>query len=878
MLAQLFWNAANLWPLAVFAGVALLLLVLVIYPVQLRAINPRWQWVLPLARVMAIVAIVVSILQPTLVRERTQQEHGALIVLLDRSASMGIADSRLTPAQRVALADAVGSLPDGARQAGAPESLRSIRDLRRRVDAAVRAGSDLEYARLTDRQVQRRSEDFEASIAEVAGSADELAKSLVKVALPDAIKSKLQVLQKSPAPAERAAWRKDISELLGPLEQALEQKQAESDAALYAKDAAVRQAADKTAAESRLQLAEQAIVNEKSGLLRQLPPEVPLYGYSFAESTTPMPLRSRGANVRRLFVEADGTQSRIGSAIMASTEAMMSTPVRGVVVFSDGRATAESLAARAGLLEVPVYGVVCGQERSFTDLAIASVEMPASAYAGEDIVIRATIGATNVPAGEYEVTMRCGSYMDKRKVKLATTGSADVEFPFKPEEAGVLPVQLELKAIDGEASTQNNSFSRPVKIIQDRLNVLVVTSAPTWDYQYVRNALTRAKWAKVTDVIVEQGQLSLKPELLAEQDVIVLIEPRVSAFTPQQIDALHRAVTEKGSSVIVTAGTTEQLDAMASNPLMADLLPYRAASSPVWRSWPGDRPAFRVVPAPGTTGIDALRLAEDAQDSEARWGSLPGIYHYLSIPQLKPNVIRNLLVERESQLPVLLESRLGIGRVVFFGVHESWRWRFRVGERDQDRFWQQLIRYSAEEPYAVVSKNMALDLDRVAVRVGENVRVRVRSTSANVKGTPELEVRQDDKLIRIEQLVAVGTLQPGRYAASIGDLPAGSYKVSARLPGDVERLELPLEVRKGMAEELADLSADPSTMAQLAAATGGAAVRLDQVGELHRQLAQLEHRSGSIVEIPLWTSGYTFLFILACLSVEWGVRKVAGLA
>ena len=44
-----------------------------------------------------------------------------------------------------------------------------------------------------------------------------------------------------------------------------------------------------------------------------------------------------------------------------------------------------------------------------------------------------------------------------------------------------------------------------------------------------------------------------------------------------------------------------------------------------------------------------------------------------------------LLVERDSNSPVMTESRLGLGRVFFMGADETWRWRFKSGEADFDR-------------------------------------------------------------------------------------------------------------------------------------------------------------------------------------------------
>ena len=37
-------------------------------------------------------------------------------------------------------------------------------------------------------------------------------------------------------------------------------------------------------------------------------------------------------------------------------------------------------------------------------------------------------------------------------------------------------------------------------------------------------------------------------------------------------------------------------------------------------------------------------------------------------------------------------------------------------------------------------------------------------------------------------------------------------------------------------------------------------------------------RQSKVVEVRLWDSGYLFLFVAACLSAEWALRKRFGLA
>ena len=43
---------------------------------------------------------------------------------------------------------------------------------------------------------------------------------------------------------------------------------------------------------------------------------------------------------------------------------------------------------------------------------------------------------------------------------------------------------------------------------------------------------------------------------------------------------------------------------------------------------------------------------------------------------------------------------------------------YRYGGRDFDRFWQQLVRHAAGEPYAVRRARLALDVDKIALARG----------------------------------------------------------------------------------------------------------------------------------------------------------------
>src|SRR5206468_8992050 len=71
-------------------------------------------------RIAALAALAVSMLQPVLTRPPEPRERGAVVLLIDRSHSMGIHDRYLRNSQLVALADGMGWIPDGLRVRGSP--------------------------------------------------------------------------------------------------------------------------------------------------------------------------------------------------------------------------------------------------------------------------------------------------------------------------------------------------------------------------------------------------------------------------------------------------------------------------------------------------------------------------------------------------------------------------------------------------------------------------------------------------------------------------------------------------------------------------------------------------------------------------------------
>lgn len=114
----LHWQSPQMLGVALLVSVLVVLAVGLLYPSQVKLLPPGWRLALPALRCAALLALAASVARPVADREMKEEEQGAVVVLVDRSASMSVRDTFRDPPMLVALADGLGQLPPNARTRG----------------------------------------------------------------------------------------------------------------------------------------------------------------------------------------------------------------------------------------------------------------------------------------------------------------------------------------------------------------------------------------------------------------------------------------------------------------------------------------------------------------------------------------------------------------------------------------------------------------------------------------------------------------------------------------------------------------------------------------------------------------------------------------
>jgi hypothetical protein len=245
----------------------------------------------------------------------------------------------------------------------------------------------------------------------------------------------------------------------------------------------------------------------------------------------------------------------------------------------------------------------------------------------------------------------------------------------------------------------------------------------------------------------------------------------------------------------------------------------------------------------------------------------------------------NALIARQSY---------GFGRVLFVGLDSTWRWRLKTGDTYHHRFWGQVIRWAATDTPLLSGNDFArFGPRKPVVSQGEEVVIGVRfsdrakrlpSGSAAAVRIFRLHESRPDELTGQVELQPVLT-RSREMEAKLRDLPAGQYAVELAIPNmaldllgpDGAPLRATFAISPRPSTEMNDLAMNVPLLEEIASKSGGQVFTAETAGELveliTRKTAVREYRT----ETKLWQAWPTLIVFLALLSLEWVARKWAGL-
>jgi uncharacterized membrane protein len=588
-----------------------------------------------------------------------------------------------------------------------------------------------------------------------------------------------------------------------------------------------------------------------------------------------------------------------------------SRKLAGALLLSDGADNAELFgglrgAAKAAVAELnfPVSTFLVGKE-GLRDLSVERVRVDDFAFVRNAITVDVEVRGRGFVGEEIPVVLLRENQVIA--TKAVTLRSADdvqgVSFTFTPDQTGRFVFTAQVPVFPGEVVKENNSRSFVLKVIRDRVRVLMVVGRPSWDERFLRGLLRQdpnvdlvsfyilRTHSDEANVLNQDRELSLIPfptdeifdTKLHTFDVVVF--QNFGYTEPSLSISMYEANLERyihgGGAFVMLGGDRSFGEGRATLATLMTAMPVEPSGQPA-----SEEPFQARLTAEGQRHPVAA-IASGGVGTEAAWRQLPAIPG-ANLTRAKPGA--TVLLEHPFQTvdgknaPVVALWEYGRGRAMAIPTDGTWFWAFPAHadgrpQRHYDRFWGNALRWLVRDPDLTTLRVVA---DPPMVEPGKPVAALVTARLADYQPAAEAQVKVELQSVEERRTVEVrqGTTGPDGVVRLEFSPPApGAYKLVGTAHKGEQSLgagEDSVAVR-AVGPELSDASVRPDLLAAISAATSGKAYRLPlsrlpEVPLLEPPLVEV----GRSKDRPLWDRWYFLLALVALLGTEWFLRRRFG--
>lgn len=411
--------------------------------------------------------------------------------------------------------------------------------------------------------------------------------------------------------------------------------------------------------------------------------------------------------------------------------------------------------------------------------------------------------------------------------------------------------------------------------------------------------------------LTEAGQLQAgfpkDDEELFSYHAILIDDLESDFLSMEQQSMIRRFVTVRGGGLLMLGGQESMRGKSFENSVLSQLLPVYGDSISEdpsdWTTNPNETVGQRVRFELTREGWlqPFMRTADTEIKEKGRLSEMPDFQVVNKTSAVKPGASvlasgtlagpgsTNDLGELGEQVktdseavPLFVVQRYGRGRTAAFLIGDWWRWAMYRKSLEQSpmfQAWRQMIRWMVND----VPRSITMSSEKVTGAT------KLRRIIADVKG-PDFKIVDNAKVnvelkgpdgnkteLRLEPSLEV----PGRYESIVLCEQDGIYIATANCESEDESILGNAQTgwtNEPIADELRQLGEDTEFLSQIASASGGKVVSLNELesftANVPSDLVPIRERK----TYPLWHQSWVIVVALACLCVEWSLRRRYGLA
>lgn len=896
------------WPVAVLVFLLILAAAGAVFLyLREKPLRPPIRVMLAVIRLLAVAVLLIMMFRPAIEATITRLKQSTVLVLIDRSNSMNIRDTRKESSDLVEAGIALGRLPTIS-----PELAEGV------LSARIKSVSSALALQRGDRDAaEKQIAEVNISLTSVEQIASTLSPPLDTSLLAEleSLRDRLNTLTEKPTSANEDHLK--FVTTLNTIEDDLNEWYEQTVVSLSPMDDATRA---ELALVSRRELVDTAVQTTSRSAFYKIFSRSRLRMFSFSRGLEELPVNMAdmaGDSINQVTeIQPTATQlpesatersaTALGDALKSALDRSVGESVSTVIVLTDGanNTGADPLDAARKLRDRGVRLVTVGVGLPEPDDAsLRNLVAPKVVFADDLVLVRVQCHATGYENRTATLVAKLDGAEVARRTVSFTGQTQFEELSFNASSfSGSHELELSLTPLPGEATLENNVLQRKLRVLDEKIRVLYIEGSPRWEYRYIRAVLKRDPRVQVQFINTEGDKelarasaehLGRFPESEAQvfqYDLVILGDVRASTFTPTQLDLMERLVRQRGGSMIALAGRKHLPEEYVDTPVSA-MLPVRFDQEP----WEEISDTLHPVLTAEGRSSTVMSLADSDSHSQSLWSNMRPLNEIPPVIGAKPGAqVLAELSDPSQQMPLIAWHRYGAGKVMFIGTDQLWRLRARTGDKYHLKFWGQAVQFLTLSRLLGENRLVQLQTGRERYALDESVEIFAFVTNDIYEPLtdPTFVVKVIDVETSGEQPLTLKSVPgiPGLYHGFFSSPRAGRYRVTTEADTASGGLTLvssaagggaPLDVQFEVLDETSEqvqTAMQRELLAQMANVTGGQYLTLRDL-PLRPKLVPEETSTATYTrEFELWDHWVFALIFVGLVAAEWTWRRHSNLA
>jgi hypothetical protein len=583
-----------------------------------------------------------------------------------------------------------------------------------------------------------------------------------------------------------------------------------------------------------------------------------------------------------------GDATNISQALQSVNSQLREQNLTAMLLFTDGNYNEGGNPSRfAKEMDVPVFCIGIGSSQQPADLTITDINANPFAYTNEATPIQIMISSVGYRNIHPVVTLSDGNeIVASSTLSIAASPSEQsTTLNYVAKAEGRRKLVVRVSGQPEELAQENNSRTLYMDVLKSRLLITLLAGSATTDISFFTNALAaNPRYRLQTLVQRKDGVLydldNQKPALdsLDHTDILVLMNYPTNATSELVLQKVEKSWNASSRPLLLITGRETDFSKLSR-----------------WQRWLAIRTEtlhvndFLAAITPTAAGQNhpVMQIPGSRTGTVSAWNLLPPIWVHHRIIKNWPNSEVLAVVHPNEPGPIrepwpfiVVRSDGMVNSAAILGS-SLWHWSLMmagIGNEDElyVSFVNNLIRWLQMDRKKELINLM---LNKTSYHFGEPVNGQIKVFDARFNPVTDAQVTVVLQKQGERKSYLATPSGDGQYQLTIHPESPGDYVISVaaqkegRVLGSTESLFSVGEYSM----ELSELFLQKELLQNLSSSTGGRYVAGDSLLKLQGVLPDQKLTQTRSRRFDLWNHPYLLLFIIACLTTEWWLRKWKGM-